>query len=432
MTPSICLIFACFCAPACATQNFLTKSDQAVSPQCTKDLPVDERIQPGFETPETRIGDFMIKPSTRMVELFDSNILATKQSTKSDFITVVAPQLDVQTIDPNHGFRFSAGSQSRFYKQHTDENTNDYNTSISPYWLFTRSLKMTAKASWEQGHELRTDQNATPTQGAEEPTTFHQTLGNIGLEYKPGRVGFNLAVERAYYSFENTSRRGGRPDFINNDRDRYEDELTAEMNCDITDRSLLYWRNKIFDRNYRRNSFDPLVVSYSGPKRDSGGLESVFGLRFPLTHLINFDGNAGMRQQGFNDVTYKDVTTPIGKAKVVWLVTPLTTIDLNAERQVYETTQTGASVYIQNKAELALYHELRRNIILDAGTFAATNHYTGFNRSDDVYGGNIGVTYKMNRYIGWQGSYAYDTRISNVSSAEYRRHRVFVTAKVEF
>src|SRR5690606_32548823 len=312
------------------------------------------------------------------------------------------------------------------------ENFNDVLVEASPYVVITRALKLKGTLSWRKGHEDRMAESGLNTSAAEDPAQWQRHIARLEAVYKRGRVGFMPFGEFTQIRLDNVARIGGGQSFINDDRDRDQTDLGVEISCDITDRSTLYWRSFWFDKNYKRNDFDTGAGTYTGDNRDSNGLQSVLGVRLPLTNLIALDLQAGYHHQRYDDPTFDAIGTVIGEADLNWAITPLTTVTFSAARAVYDTAQDGATAYIAHTGHATISHELRRNLMADAGFYIGHHAYKDFDRNDDLTGGGAGATWMMNRHMHWRATYIYEDRDSNITANRYDKHRIFVSLKVPF
>lgn len=394
--------------------------------------PVYNRVHSGFEIPGTRIGDLLIHPSAKLLETFNDNIYATQNNKRSDFITRIAPGITAQTLNKDRGLKADLNTDHGLYRDNTRENYTDIHMSIIPYLQITHASRLEGKLAFEREHDARTAEAATNNIGAEEPVQWNRSVGRLGWQYKPGRIAFSPFAQYSQNRYENVAAMNGGATFINNDRDRNETEAGFELSCDLTDQNTVYFKTTGFSKDYIRNDFDQATFTPTAISRDSTGHDTRVGSIFQLTPLIHLDANAGYYHQNFDANAFHDVSTMVGKLNASWQVTALTTVDLGAKRDVFETNQMDASSFIQNAVTAKITHELRRNILVGIEATTGTNHYQGSSRKDDFWGAGPVVTYKMNRHIDWQAGYLYDSRSSNQFNADYDRQRFLVGMKVKF
>jgi hypothetical protein len=396
-----------------------------------EEQPVRQRIQPGYETQPHHVGSLELFPSARLMALFNDNIYASKNNTRSDLITKVSPGVVVHTSNPHHGFKAAASSEHGLYSQFDRENYNDFHLDFQPYVRITPSSKLIGKLAFDQEHDARTAEAASNNIGAEEPVQWQRSIGRIGWNYQPSRLAIQVFLQNESRRYENVASITG-TQLINNDRNRNENSLNAEMSYDLGNQNKLYLTTIAFKRNYTRADFNTLLGSYSGINRDSDGYQTVIGVSQEITPLIRMNINGGIFHQSFNDGRLKTIQTPIGQAEITWQINPLTTIDLNLKRSVFETIQPDAAGFVQSKAGIEINHEFRRDLIIGGQLVTGSNNYAGSNRVDHYQGGGPFLIYKMNRTVSWKADVLYDKRNSNQVFADYTRQQAMITMQVQF
>lgn len=380
-----------------------------------------------------RVGSLMLYPSIKVMENFDSNIYGTVANEEADFITTVSPGLLIKNTDSDVGATLNLWSQHGFYAENAGENYDDYMIDFSPFVVMTRAMKLTAKLSHEQSHDIRTDESGLADPSAAEPTIWQRSIGRLGWEYKRSRFGAATHAQMTVYRFNNVDNKNPvGPRFIANDRDRNELQGGVELSCDVGGRSSLYWRNLAFHHDYQRRDYSTITQSYSGDARDSEGVNSVVGFKFPITDLITADINAGYHAQDFRAPGFTDMNDPVGQATLSYQVSRLFLLGLSARRQLLETPIDLSSGYQQDAFAVDLTYDASRQWQFDSTITAWTNDYYGIDRTDDYKLANIGATYHLNRMFSIRPQYMYDTRDSNIAGADYDRHRVFMSLRVRF
>src|SRR5258708_24184918 len=76
---------------------------------------VTTRPRPDYDPLGIRLGSFLLFPQFGLQESFDSNIFATQNAAKGDFITSLDPSLDLRSNWNNHALNFHADSHSTLY-----------------------------------------------------------------------------------------------------------------------------------------------------------------------------------------------------------------------------------------------------------------------------------------------------------------------------
>ena len=111
-------------------------------------------------------------------------------------------------------------------------------------------------------------------------------------------------------------------------------------------------------------------------------------------------------------------------AGLTWNVTQLTTFELDARRDVEETTDFGASGRFTTVAELEVNHELFRNLLLNGLVGYRNDDYEGIDLTEDTFTAGVGATYLMNRYLALELAYRFDDRSSDFDTEEFTRNVV--------
>lgn len=394
--------------------------------------PVYDRAHPGFEVPGIRLGELLLHPSAKVMGQFNDNLYATNAIKRSDFVTYVSPGMTLRSLNERRGLKAELRSEHALHNRYSRENFTDLRMSLAPYLQLSRASRLDARIAYDREHDARTAEASSNNIGAEEPVRWTRITGRLGWEYKPGRTALRTFLQQENRRHENVGSLDGVTRFINDDRDRDETRIGAEISYDLTDQNRLYFRADMFDRDYSKQDFNDLTLKYDGLNRDSRGADLRAGVNIALTPLVRLNANGGYYQQDFSSNGFSTIETLVGDVLATWQVTALTTIDLGASRDVFETNQPDASAFARNKVTARVTHELRRNILLGAEMAGGKNTYQGSDREDDFWGVGPNLTYKMNRNIDWKAGYLYDRRESNQPGADYDRHRVFVGMQVKF
>lgn len=374
----------------------------------------------------------MIYPSLKLMETSNSNIYASDALRRSDFITHISPKLVINSFDMQHGVKFSFGSDHALYNRYTRENYTDIRTSLSPYWQITRSSRIEARLAYDREHDARTAEAASNNIGAEEPVRWGQHGGRLAWQYKPGRAGLETFYQYQLRRHENVASLDNTMRFVNDDRDRTEQQLGAVLGYDVTDQRQVFLSLKTISRDYKRADYLNDTMAYDGPKRDSDAVDLRAGTGIDLTPLFLMTMEAGLYHQQFSDTRLNDVQQAVGRIKATWQVTALTTIDVGAQRDVYETIQPEASAFTQNRMNVQVMHELRRHVLVGVEAATGWHDYAGSTRKDEFWGAGPQIIYKMNKHLAWKTGYLFDTRSSNQIAADYTRHRLFSALEVKF
>jgi hypothetical protein len=161
-------------------------------------VPVTQRPRPEFDPLGLRAGNFFIFPSVTVAETYDDNVFATPDDETSDFITVIAPRITVNSNFPRHSLGFGAGADVGFYASETDENFDDYFVNGDGRLDITRDSTLGANGNFGYFHETRDDPEDP---GRTEPARFFRYGGGLTFTQAFNRINVRLSgdVQREDY-----------------------------------------------------------------------------------------------------------------------------------------------------------------------------------------------------------------------------------------
>jgi hypothetical protein len=426
-------VAAAFCA-AFAPGDVWAQAESVASPEPERGVPVLERARPDYDPVGIRRGSFVFYPRGTLQVQYDDNIYATDKNPKDDLITILSPALAVRSDWTNHALNVDVNYSAGMYASQQQELFMDYSASIDGRLDITRNSSFSGALSVSHEHEER----GSPDEVfGREPTEFTVYTAQGGYFHRFNRVTTLLEGTYNRLDYRDVAQgpgtQGVRGSFVipsasgqinNDDRDRDEYDLTARAGYEIQPGYEAFLRGTYNWRDYLQRRDD------AGFKRDSEGYRVEAGARLDLTGIIFADIFAGYLRQNYEDSDLKTVDGWLAGLTGYWNVTGLTTITGSINRRVSETTQPDASGSLDTDFSINVDHELRRNVILSGGLRYANSDYKGFNREDDLYSGNIGATYLINRNAQIRAAYTHTTRESNRANLDYSRNIVLLTLRV--
>jgi hypothetical protein len=389
---------------------------------------VTNRPRPDFDPLGVRAGSFIILPSVGLQEEYNDNIYATKTGEKSDLISVVSPQVSVQSDWGNHMLRFDGGADVGFYADNDSENFEDYRFGANGRVDVTRATKLRPSVSYRRGHEERGSPNDA---GGVEPTIYDITSAGLTGSHKFNRLSVALGGTFDKYNYDDVATSLGT--IINNDdRDRNEIAGTVRLGYEVSPNYDGFVRGTYNVRNYDS------AVDDNGINRDSDGMEIVAGVGIDFGGITFGDFFAGYRSQNYDDPLLETVNGPVVGADITWNVTQLTTVTGTISREIRESTTqdpvTGnfASGRFFSTVGVAVDHELRRNVLLGANLSASQDDFQGINRTDKIYRAGVSAKYLINRYANIGGEYRLRMRNSDAAGADFTENQFLLRLRVQY
>lgn len=158
------------------------------------------------------------------------------------------------------------------------------------------------------------------------------------------------------------------------------------------------------DAGYRRDS-------------DAGGVRA--GTTFEVSRLVTGEIAAGWQSRSYEDPRLRDLDGPLAEASVIWAITPLTTLRINGQTRLDETTVVGASGIFTARGTAEIQHDLRRNLTLTAGLSFADYDYRGAPIRERSLAANVRAEYRLTRQIAVRASYTHEHLSSNLPASDY-------------
>jgi hypothetical protein len=145
------------------------------------------------------------------------------------------------------------------------------------------------------------------------------------------------------------------------------------------------------------------------------------GANFAASHLIRGQIGLGYFAQNFRSSVYPDAKGLAFRGKLEYLMTPLLTFTLTANRGVEESSTPSVGAYVSTQIGLRADYELLRNLILSATAGYERDRFQGIDRRYSINHERLGAIYKLSPRI-WIDAH-YDFR--NQTSAGSLPGRVF-------
>lgn len=380
-----------------------------------------ERRRPEVEQLGLRVGSFNFLPRLEAGATYDTNVFATENNRRDDYIWTVRPRLEIRSDFSAHALNFTASANAGRYQEYSHENYTDYLFQTDGRYDFSKSGSLDGQVYHRQNHEGRGDIDSLS--GYAEPVVYRTTGGEAGYTQRFNRVRTRLSGSANYYEYDDVALNGGGV-ARQNDRDRWEYAGVARVGYEFLDGYETFLQGTYSWNRYRRDT------DFGGFKRDSDGYQVVAGISTDLTGLITGEFYAGYLGRNYDDSRLKDFNGLALGGRVNWAVTQLTAVTGSVSRQVRETSAsqgTGrASSYNRTVVALGVDHELLRTLLLNARAQYRNDDFNGISRKDNIYTLGAGATYQVNRYLYLTGGYTHERRNSDAAGLDYSDNLVYL------
>ena len=369
--------------------------------------------KPGYHT-----GNFRIRPSLSVTGKYDSNIFATDRDTVADWITVVSPQLRIDSTWTEHSLNFKAGAEFGRYWDYDAENYLDYWASAEGRYNLSPATDLFGGLGISFEHEGRDSPDATV--GGLEPTTYRTMNAHAGIKTTLGDTTYRLGGTYEMLDFNDAGL------VINDDRDR---DL---FGFGIRATHKLDPQNEVFlQALYDERRYDERTDS-SGYRRDSDGYRAALGLKRDFGSGNNAEAYVGIIIQDYDDKRFDSVSATDFGGRLTFTPTESTKITANLQRSLNETTLAGSPGYLSTALSGRLEYRASPRLIPHLSFSYALADYLEIGREDETYSAEAGLRYYVARNAYISTGLRHVTRDSNdagllFGSDDYEKNSIFLT-----
>jgi len=365
--------------------------------------------RPDFDPAAIELGSFELFPTLEMGETYDDNIYASRNQKRDDMVGAVRPIVSLFSNWNQHALSVTTFGDVNYFSEHADENYHNAVVDVNGRYDIASQEWLAGRA----GYQRLTEQRSSPdsSNNLAEPTTFGLAKGGVTFYRGVGDLKVNADYDIKRFDYDNTPLTGGgTQDESNRNRDEH-----------VVGTTLGYAVSGNF-RPYVHGAFNSRQYDHNDP-HNSTGYETTVGTIADFGGITSLDLFAGFMQQDYDDfVAKKKLTSPKAGGRLDWNVTGLTSVVLEANRTIEETTLTGFNSYYATGGSVTVTHELLRNVLLEGNGGYTRNDFNGTGkRSDDVVDAGLGTRYLINRNLYTDFLYNWERRYSDVDSSDYVR-----------
>ena len=383
-------------------------------------VPVQDRKRPQYDPLGLRRGAFYFFPSIDTSITYDSNVNATQNNEKDDFILGVTPKLDVTTDWSRHQLDASVYLDAAKYLNQDENDFTDYGAEFGGRYDVSSRGAFRAKASYDHLHESKGDAD-TVTFGQADIVEYDRYGLSAGYTHNFNRISLSGDLRYTKYSWDSFDVGGISISQDYRDRQDYGGRLRATY--------ALSPRLGVFtEGTYLYYDYDNL--SPGGRDQDSSKYGLNVGTTIDFTSILFGEAAIGYVKQAYEGDGFKDQSGISGNVGLTWNVTTLSTLELVAARD-FLPSSTGGSSRLSTDVELIGHHELLRNLILNATLAYQNEDYKGTTLEKDIYKLGFGADYLITRNFVAGAEYTYRNQDSTAQGGDYDKHIVMLRLKAQ-
>jgi hypothetical protein len=357
-----------------------------------------QRVDDAYQPKGIELGDFLAFPLLDLSESYNSNVYATETDAKGDFISHIAPEIQLRSQYPENQLNFLGRlDQSIFTTYHQDDHLDGI-ARVDGIYNFSSDTQFTGLFDLDQTYE---DRGSPDDKDATKPTRTRNAVLMARLKRQFGRLTLSEQIDAARRLFENVPRFDNPIPLINTDRDRYEISDTVRAAYELFPGYAALLQGTVntvdYDHKYDQNGFE----------RSSNGYNIETGFGVDLTQLIRGDFLVGYLAQYMQDPRLANPHGLAFQATFNWTPDRRTVIVPTIQRTVLETTIDQASVIVQSGGGILVRHELQRNLVLTASSYVYVQEFKGTLRTDWLYDNRVRAIWSLSPdyYVGGELGY---------------------------
>jgi hypothetical protein len=390
-----------------------------------------KEASPVLEPVGARVGVFRAFIGGDAAAVYDDNIYAQDVGTVSDTYFKISPKLRITSDTTRYKFNVSAGLDRYEYADEDSESRTDWNVQGDVVAELLRDTNVTLYTGYRHATEERGAPDSPTT--ARSPVRYNSFTAGGGLSREVGRLKVRTIVDYEKLDYRD-GRQGNGAVIDNDDRDRQYVAGGGELSYEFSSGYSAFGR-LLFDRTAYDVPFDN-----AGFNRDGKGYRATGGVKLDLSNVVAGNIYAGYMRHNYKDPRLATYSGAVYGASLRWTPSRLTTISIDANRTVQETTQVGFRGYISSNIGVRVEHDLTRFIQLSGGLRIDKNNYLlvrtfvplPVDRDDDLFFANLGVRYTFSRQVSLGAGWEYAKRSSNSPAADYERNKINVTLRLTF
>lgn len=349
----------------------------------------EKRLSESYQPKGVDLGLFLLLPKLENELTYNSNVFATRDGVKSDFIATVRPEFALRSRFAQHDLSIRMMAEKYVYKTYKQDNHLDFQTDASGRYDVQPGTELTLFTQYFSRHE---DRSSPDEAGGVKPTPTQGFITRLGGKQEMGRYIFSGDVTVQRMTFDPVATSAGTT-VPNNDRDRWEVEGklrgSYEMFPGYAAVAQVSANNRRYDDAFDRNGFE----------RSSRGYRLEGGVGVDISQLLRGDFLVGYLSQNYRDERFKDPSGLSVRASFNWTPDKLVIVVPALERTVAETTRTGASSQVRTTGSVLVRYEAARNILLSGFLSAAYSENSGQQATDWLYEARVRGIYSFSREL---------------------------------
>lgn len=368
-----------------------------------------------IESPSVELADGVrFTPSLQVHERYDDNFRAVEDHVESSWITTVSPTFTLKAEGHKSHFELKYRSDSEIvHSSHDDDNTDHYLTAEAALQFDVRHrLKLNAgyqrieQIDSENSDNYADDRSSNTSNDENDKYSIISAgaLYSFGARGARGQIDLGAKHERLRYQNRN---------HVNDDLERESTTLNSVFYVRVAPKTRALMEARYTDHNY---------LSYDA--RNSENLALLGGLTWEATAKTTGTVKIGGEKKRFEESGIDDMSTSMWEVGIDWKPRSRSTFSLATRQAIDENYESGigASAVKSTSTTLEWKHDWSARLSSKTAYTRSEREYQDYDRDDDFDAFELGLTYKLRRWLNVGIGYKYASNDSSRVGESYDRN----------
>ncbi len=338
-------------------------------------------------------------PTLEVAESYDDNFRAVNKGKDSSWITTIAPTFKINADGRKSAYQLQyTASSDTFHSSHKDNNV-DHHLMADAGFEFDSRNRLALNAGY---HDV--EETASADQKIENDKFNTKNIGGVyTYGAKTARTQVEVGAGYDELRYTNTNR-------LNSDKERDATSLRSTVFYGVAPKTKVLVEGRYTDYDYKTFT-----------ARDSDNIGLLAGVTWEATAKTTGTFKIGREKKDFDKSFYKDKSTGMWEAGVVWEPLTYSTFSFNTRRGFDEGEDNASTIKTQH-TQLGWKHFWLDRLYSEA-TYARTDKkYQDIKREDNLDNYGLGLTYQARRWLDVGVGYTYADNDSDIQSEKYKRN----------
>ena len=362
---------------------------------------VQTRLHPDYEPTGIQAGAFVIHPSLDESTFYNSNVNGTPGS--GSFGLQTAGEVSATSDWGRNNLDAEVGVDNHQFFSFPGEHYTDWNIGLAGGYTIDEN-PLTIGYYHDSFHQLGV---GLATVESQTPVADQTDSARLGYTFTFSRLTVSPEFSISAYQFGMATVLGEPVNLRFLDHNVFAADVTNRYS--LSDEGGLLMLLQGFASRYPN-------VQVGQPSNDSNSFMLLGGIDYQSKSVWRYRLLFGVEVRTFSAPEFPSHTAPVMEGDVTWQPTGLTTVTGSLSRLIEDPQSADTSGYVLTQGQVAVDHELERNVIVEGRASAGYVQYLqGSDQTTASIGGN--VQWLINRNFRLSGGISYTRQLGTNASA---------------